>query len=91
MIRYFNRSTKSEYMVGAYYCIYGEESELLVWPWGFFAETGRSLHLLMKYERELDEIPDPEPIEREYLNATDNPYKDGFKYPDAGLEASHGA
>ena len=30
---------------------------------------------------------DSAPIEDFYINATDNPYKDGFKYPDAGLEA----
>ena len=39
----------------------------------------------------ISEAPDAGSIEHFYLNATDNPYKDGFKYPKAGLEASHGA
>ena len=90
MIRYFNRSTDSGYLVGSYYCACNGNTEL-VWTFGNIDDTDRDLYLIEKYERELDEIPDPEPIEREYLNATDNPYKDGFKYPDAGLEASHGA
>ena len=83
MIRYYRRDKET------YYTISDVDTVLFGDEGGIGSGWGRIPHAIVWPEIFVGEglSPDAVPIEDYYLNATDNPYKDGFKYLETGLEA----
>lgn len=78
-IRYFNRNNPSPSIEGSYYCVYGDAVHVMwsdgdIWP----NVTIRAEYIVNQYSEIAP--PDPGPIEERYINATDQPSVEGFKY-----------
>lgn len=79
MIRYYHRISITGFLMFSYYCTCMGRIVLIEQD-GRMSDTTRLVHDVKLREPELDNTPDPYPIEERYINATDRPSLEGFKY-----------